>query len=156
MMDEVMAFFPKQLLEWKSVDGIESIDGILSAVCESLVLEKQRALEQVLRFLRAFQRHGGPTSPVSLYDGPAPPNPPEVRQMVHQLSLKHGEQLMRGLFIGMMYTFPEGCFGEASAAILGFFELVPEAAFEWLQKTLSLLPGGMPAEGQRLLSKIQQ
>lgn len=57
---------------------------------------------------------------------------------------------------GLMYTFPEDCYGDASAILLTIFSLAPEAAAQWVQGTLRLLPPGSlkPEEANRLMKNI--
>ncbi|KAF7198513.1 hypothetical protein HII31_00252 [Pseudocercospora fuligena] len=136
---------------------------ILSAATNALSLLKEEPLIATLHFLRDFLAYGGEDAPSPTFDAndgtySLRANPPQVQQTVKELVKSEGEQLTQRCLTGMMYTFPQDCFPDASGVLLALFQLMPREAAQWIGKTVSLLPQGSiaPQELERLSRNIQQ
>jgi transportin-3 len=135
---------------------------ILSAASTSLTLLKEEPLIATLHFLRDFLGYGGDNAPSSSFDGDGQyrnrTNPQQIQEAVKKLTLAEGEQLVQRCMTGMMYTFPQDCFPDASGVLLGLFQLLPVEVASWTAKTVSMLPQGSiaPQEQERLLRNIRQ
>lgn len=135
---------------------------ILSAASTSLTLLKEEPLIATLHFLRDFLAYGSDSAPASHFDEDGQyrsrPNPAQIQESVRKLTLAEGEQLVQRCMTGMMYTFPQDCFPDASGVLLALFQLLPREVASWTAKTVSMLPEGSiaPQEQERLLRNIQQ
>lgn len=136
---------------------------ILSAASTSLTLLKEEPLIATLHFLRDFLGYGGEDAPPSAFDPndgtyKLNPNPPQVQNTVKKLTADEGENLVQRCMTGMMYTFPQDCFPDASGVLLAMFQLMPREVGQWVAKTVQMLPQGSiaPQEQERLLRNIQQ
>ncbi|RMJ24653.1 hypothetical protein PHISP_04458 [Aspergillus sp. HF37] len=132
---------------------------IFSAALSSLTLQQLAPLLATLHYYRdlfsfAFDKPAvsGFTSP----EGEVYTNPPEIQQAVQQLVASQGEALAQRVLAGMMFTFPEDCFADASGVMMSMFQLMPQESGRWLQSTLQMLPPGTmkPGETERLLNGI--
>jgi len=74
------------------------------------------------------------------------------------LVVENGENLTQRLLSGMMFTFPQDCYPDASGVLLGLFQLLPRETAGWVGATLKLVPEGTLAsgEGDRVLRSINQ
>jgi transportin-3 len=85
-----------------------------------------------------------------------------VQAAVKQIITTNGKPLIERVLTGMLFSFPEDVFPDASAILLALFNLAPQQAAQWTQGTLQLLPAGTlkPAEANKLMKgisdKIQQ
>jgi transportin-3 len=135
---------------------------ILSAASTSLTLLKEEPLMATLHFLRDFLAYGSENAPSSSFDSDGQyrnrTNPQQIQDAVRKLTLAEGESLVQRCMTGMMYTFPQDCFPDASGVLLGLFQLLPKEVANWTAKTVSMLPQGSiaPQEQERLLRNIQQ
>lgn len=132
---------------------------IFSAALSSLTLQQLAPLLATLHYYRdlfsfAFDKPAvsGFTSP----EGEVYTNPPEIQRAVQQLVASQGEALAQRVLAGMMFTFPEDCFADASGVMMSMFQLMPQESGRWLQSTLHMLPPGTmkPGETERLLNGI--
>lgn len=128
------------------------------AACSSLTLLKEEPLLATLHFLRDVLGYGRNSPPSSSFDSPRHEVPEALRNRVKQLVLSGGVQLVQRIMTGMMYSFPEGCFADASGVLLDLFELMPEQVAGWVQQTVTMLPAGSitPQESERFLNNIRQ
>lgn len=134
---------------------------ILSAASTSLTLLKEEPILGTLHFLRDFLAYGTPDLPAShLKEEPDQPraNPLEVQEAVKQLVTAQGEVLTQRVMTGMMYTFPQDCFPDASGVLLAMFQLMPAVMAGWVGTTVSMLPPGSISqqEQERMLRNIDQ
>lgn len=133
---------------------------MVQASLTALTLQSLEPIQAVLHFLRDFLDFGFENGPVSNFNGPngepSPGNPPEVQAAVKQVIHSTGQQLVHRVLTGMMFSFPEDCFPDASGILLSLFNLGPQAAAQWVQGTLQLLPAGTlkPAEANKLMKGI--
>lgn len=134
------------------------MESILLAACTSLTLLKEEPVLAVLHFLRDLFGYGRNHSPSSSFDHSRQEIPQALRDRVKQLVEAAGPQLVQRIMTGMMYSFPEGCFPDASGVLLDMFELSPEQVAVWVQQTVSMLPAGSitPQESERFLNNIRQ
>ncbi|KAF2260719.1 ARM repeat-containing protein [Lojkania enalia] len=134
------------------------MDIILLAACSSLTLLKEEPLLATLHFLRDLFGYGRNQAPSSSFDHSRQQVPEALRTRVKQLLANAGPQLVQRIMAGMMYSFPEGCFPDASGVLLDMFELMPEHVANWVQSTVGLLPAGSitPQESDRFLNNIKQ
>jgi transportin-3 len=134
------------------------MDTVLSAGCTSLTLLKEEPIIATLHFLRDILGYGRNSPPSSKY-GEARQDVPEALQTrIKQLVVGVGPQLVQRIMAGMMYSFPEGSFPDASAVLLDLFELMPEQIAQWVAQTVAMLPAGSitPQESERFLNNIRQ
>ncbi|KAF2433491.1 ARM repeat-containing protein [Tothia fuscella] len=132
------------------------MESIVSAATSCLAILKEEPLMATLHFLRDLLGFGQESSPFSSFDQPNRQVPHDTRQTVHQMVMVQGMQLTQRLLTGMMFTFPQNCYPDASGVLLGLFQLVPQQAAEWLKATLALVPDGSVTvqEQEVLLRKI--
>lgn len=139
---------------------------ILQAANTALTLLKDEPLIATLHYVRDFLSYGMEDSPSSVFfqdaETAARPqdtkNPPEIRQAVANLLLQYGKELATRLLTGMMYHFPRDVFPDASGALLGMFQLLPQQTAQWLGETVAMLPAGSVSapERERLENNIRQ
>lgn len=132
---------------------------MVQASLTALTLPLVDPLMATLQFLRDYLDFGFEHPPVSEFTsegGPPPKTPIEIRNSVKQVLAENGQQIVQQTMTGLMYTFPEDCYGDASAILLTIFSLAPQAAAQWVQGTLQLLPQGSlkPEEANRLMKNI--
>lgn len=139
------------------------MSSILSAASTALTLLKEEPLIATLHFLRDFLAYGSDEAPPSGFDPSdgtykLQANPPQVRDTVRKLIVDEGENIVQRCMTGMMYTFPQDCFPDASGVLLAMFQLMPREVGQWVAKTVQMLPQGSiaPQEQERLLRNIQQ
>lgn len=137
-----------------------TVETILLAACSSLTLLKEEPIIATLHFLRDLLSYGRNSPPTSSFDQGRQNVPLPVQERVKQLVEKANLDLVQRIMNGMMFTFPEGCFPDASAVLLDMFELMAERTTASVTTTLSMLPAGStnltPQESQRFLNNIQQ
>ncbi|KAF2180621.1 ARM repeat-containing protein [Zopfia rhizophila CBS 207.26] len=150
-MDMVLYYSAKTILS-------PLMDTILSAACTSLTLLKEEPLFATLHFLRDLLGYGQQFPPSSGLDHGHQPVPDVVRNRIKQLVANQGENLVRRIMTGMMYTFPRDCFPDASGILLALFELMPQQVAIWVQNTVAMLPPGSitQQESERFLNSIRQ
>jgi transportin-3 len=134
---------------------------MVQASLTALTLQSVEPLIATLQFLRDFLGFGYDKPPVSDFNGPdGTPNinPPEVQASVKRILASTGQSLVQRVLTGMMFSFPEDCFPDASAVILALFNLMPQAVAQWVQSTIQLLPAGTlkPEEGTKLMKGISE
>ncbi|RVX67628.1 hypothetical protein B0A52_08157 [Exophiala mesophila] len=133
---------------------------MVQASLTALTLQSLEPVLASLHFLRDFLDFGFDHPPISNFNGPngepTPVTPLEVRSAVKRVLSTTGQQLVHRVLTGMMFSFPEDVFPDASAVLLSLFSLVPQAAAQWVQNTLQLLPAGTlkPAEANKLMKGI--
>lgn len=134
------------------------MDSILLAACSALTLLKEEPVLATLHFLRDLLAYGRNLSPSSSFDHSRQDVSEALRSRVKQLVLGRGVELVQRIMTGMMYSFPEGCFPDASGVLLDLFELMPEQVALWVQQTVAMLPTGSitPQESERFLNNIRQ
>ncbi|KAH8884850.1 exportin 1-like protein [Thozetella sp. PMI_491] len=129
---------------------------IFQAAISALALEQQEPLSATLHYIRDLLSYGG--------DNPAGsstnlgPNGEQIRQIIRQLLMTHGEALIKQTMAGMMITFPRDCFADGSGVLLGMFQLLPEQTAQWVERTIHMLPEGTvtQVEASRLMVKIKE
>ena len=132
---------------------------MVQAALTALTLQSLEPLLASLQFLRDFLDFGldkPPTSSLNESDGPGPSTSPQIRASIHRILASHGQELVNRVLTGMMYSFPEDVYPEASGILLSLFQLAPHQAAQWLQGTIQLLPAGSlkPAEANKLMNGI--
>lgn len=134
---------------------------MVKASLTALSLPLVEPLLATLQFLRDFLDFGSEQLPVSSLNeenGAPTKTPPEVQVAVKRILAITGQQAVQQILTGMMFSFPEDCYGDASAVLLTIFNLAPQAAAQWVQSTIRLLPAGTlkPEEGDRLMKNINE
>lgn len=134
------------------------METVLLAACSSLTLLKEEPIIATLHFLRDLLGYGRNSSPSSSFDNSRHEVPEHIQVRVKQLVVAAGVQLVQRIMTGMMYSFPEGCFADASGVLLDLFELMPDQVSVWVQTTVTMLPAGSitPQESDRFLNNIRQ
>lgn len=123
----------------------------LEAAISALSLQQIDPLIATLHFVRDLLSFGGERPPFSDFngaDGKPISSSPDLQPAVKQLLASLGSLLVQRILTGMMFSFPEECFADASAIVLALFGLMPQQAAEWVQVTLQLLPTGSIKNGE--------
>lgn len=91
-------------------------------------------------------------------DGEPFTNPPEVQASVKQLITSQGAVLVQRVLTGMMFSFPDDCFPDASGVLMSLFELMPQETANWVEATVHMLPPGTlkPGESERLMKSLSE
>ncbi|OWP03463.1 hypothetical protein B2J93_7481 [Marssonina coronariae] len=147
LLVDALLYYPHKLIY------SQLFEPIFQAAVSALALEQRDPLTAVLHYVRDIIGYGGENPPSSANTT----NPPEVQNVVKQLVLANGEHLVKQILAGMMITFPDDCFSDGSGALLGLFELLPEATTAWVDKTVRILPAGTVSstEIDRLMAGIR-
>ncbi|KAH7120786.1 armadillo-type protein [Dendryphion nanum] len=134
------------------------METILAAASTSLTLLKEEPIIATLHFLRDLLGYGKNTAPSSSFDQTRHEVPAAIQNRVKELVMKDQGRLVQRILTGMMYSFPEGSFPDASGVLLDLFELIPEPVSGWVQQTVAMLPAGSitPQESERFLNNIRQ
>jgi transportin-3 len=126
---------------------------ILSAASTSLTLLKEEPLIATLHFLRDFLAYGNEDAPSSSFDQDGQyrlqTNPPEIQAAVKKLAAQAGDNIVKRCMTGMMYSFPQDCFPDASGVLLALFQLMPESTAQWIESTIMLLPQGTVSDQEK-------
>ena len=151
MASDLVLFFPKRML------SSALFKNVLQAADAALTVLKEEPLRATLYFLRDFLANGSRESPTSI-EGREFTNPPEIRDSVKNILIANCEVSLQRVMTGMLYSFPQECFSDASGVVLAMFSLQPETVFEWIKNTLNLLPQGSVTtqERDRFLGNISQ
>ena len=160
--DVIEDFFrmAQDVLLYHSARAIPSalIPEIVAAATSTLVILKEEPLMATLHFLRDFLSYGLNDAPYSSFGNGPQTIPAAIQNRVQQVVLVQGQTLTQRLLSGMMFTFPQDCYPDASGVLLGLFQLIPQQTAEWISATLDLVPEGTinPSEKQKLLIGISQ
>lgn len=148
LLVDALLYYPHRLI------GSSLFTPIFQAAISALALEQRDPLNATLHYLRDVIGYGGDNPPSSSNS----PNPAEIKSVVQNLILAHGEELVKQILAGMMITFPDDCFTDGSGALLGLFELLPAPTTAWVDKTVRMLPAGTIKEPEiaRLMSGIRE
>jgi len=124
-----------------------------------LTLQSHEPVQASLHFLRDFLDFAYDRLPVSSLNGPeglTQTSSPEVRNAVKHIVTVTGPEMVQRVLTGMMFSFPEDVFPDASAVLLALFSIGPQDAAQWIQGTIQLLPAGTlkPAEANKLMKGI--
>lgn len=133
----------------------------LEAALAALTLQQVDPLISILHYLRDLLTFGTDESPVSHFDvpnGAAYKTPAEIQLAVKQLLSPQGAILTQRILTGMMYSFPEDCFPDASAVLMAMFGILPRETAIWTRQTLEMLPAGSLKQGEadRLMNGISE
>lgn len=134
----------------------ELMGPIFQASIYALTLEQRDPLISTLHFLRDFFSYGGdnPATSQAIPEATAA----QLREIIKALLLTNGQELVKNVMAGMMFSFPRDCFADASGVLLALFQLLPEQTTTWVAQTIAWLPEGTvsPVEAERLLAKIKE
>lgn len=149
LLIDALLYFPQRLIP------SELLVPIFEAGVYALTLEQRDPLSATLHFLRDLLTYGGDNPATS--NAMAPETAAQIKHVIHNLLMSHGEKLVKQVMAGMMITFPRDCFADGSGVLLAMFELLPNETTAWVEKTLLLLPPGTitPVESERLMAKIK-
>ncbi|KAI0966504.1 exportin 1-like protein [Xylaria arbuscula] len=129
---------------------------IFEAAISVLALEQREPLTATLHYIRdvlAWADISTPTrSEIPL------PVVEQLRDVVKSVLVAQGSVLVKRILAGMMITFPNDCFADASGALLALFQVLPDQTLAHVDSTLRLLPAGTitSAEVDRLIAKIRE
>lgn len=134
---------------------------IFSASLSALTLQQVDPLRAVLHYCRDVLSFGTDKPSISEFAGPdGEPftNPPEVQASVKQLIASQGAILVQRVLTGMMFSFPDDCFPDASGVLMSLFELMPQETANWVEATVHMLPPGTvkPGESERLMKSLSE
>jgi transportin-3 len=132
LLIDALLYYPHKLI------GSDLFNPIFQAAIAALALEQRDPLSAALHYIRDVVGYGGDNPPSSGNS----PNPPEIKQIVLELVISNGENLVKSIMAGMMITFPNDCFSDGSGVLLGLFELLPQQTTTWVDKTVRMLPAG--------------
>lgn len=132
-----------------------------SASLSALSLQQIEPVTATLHYCRDLLSFGFDKPAISQFtspDGEVYANPPEIKAAVKQLMASQGPLLVQRVMTGMMFSFPEECFADASGVLMSVFELLPHEAARWLDSTIQLLPVGTLKQGEieRLMGAISE
>ena len=100
-----------------------------------------------------FLAYGNEDAPSSSFDQDGQyrlqTNPPEIQAAVKKLASQAGDNIVKRCMTGMMYSFPQDCFPDASGVLLALFQLMPEPTAQWIESTIMLLPQGTVSEQEK-------
>ncbi|CAM1511574.1 Fc.00g090870.m01.CDS01 [Cosmosporella sp. VM-42] len=149
LLIDALLYYPQKLVP------SHLLTSIFEAAVYALTLEQRDPLSSTLHFLRDLLSYGG-DNPASS-DGLPEAAAAQIREIVRNLLVSGGENLVKQVMAGMMITFPRDCFADGSGVLLALFELMPAQTAEWVSRTISLLPEGTvsPVEATRLMDKIK-
>jgi transportin-3 len=141
----------------RSIPGTIMPD-ILEAATNTLQVTIELPLMATLHFLRDFLAYGLGDQPYSSFATKDRTTPAPVVEAVKRLFAAKGEELTKRLLVGMMYSFPQDCYPDASGVILGLFQILPGEAAGWIKNTITLLPEGAVEadEAMRLVQAVDQ
>ncbi|KAI9054739.1 hypothetical protein LZ554_001890 [Drepanopeziza brunnea f. sp. 'monogermtubi'] len=147
LLVDALLYYPQKMVH------SQLFEPLFQAAVSALALEQRDPLSVCLHYIRDVIGYGGENPPSSTNNV----NPVEIQQLVQQLLLANGELLVKHILAGMMITFPDDCFSDGSGALLGLFELMPEATTTWVDKNVRMLPSGTVSsqEIDRLMTNIR-
>ncbi|KAF4957439.1 hypothetical protein F66182_18333, partial [Fusarium sp. NRRL 66182] len=123
LASDAIRFYPKECVTSSLVVPI------FSAGLSALTLQQVDPLIATLHYYRDLLSFGFETPSISNFsdpDGQPYTNPPEVRNAVKELVGNQGQLLVERVLTGMMFSFPEDCFPDASGILMTQFELMPQ------------------------------
>ena len=132
---------------------------MVKAALTALTLQSFEPVLAALHFLRDFLDFGFDRPPISQLSGPddmPQKTPDDIQTAVKRIISITGQEMVQRVMTGLMFSFPEDVYPDASAVLLALFNIVPQAAAQWVQGTLQLLPAGTlkPAEANKLMKGI--
>jgi transportin-3 len=148
LLTDAILYYPHKVIR------SELFSPIFQAAIAALALEQRDPLTASLHYIRDVISYGG-DHPLGSNGSP---NPLESQHLVQELILSNGELLVKSIMAGMMITFPDDCFSDGSAALLGLFEIMPQQTASWVDKTVRMLPPGTVREAEidRLMNGIRE
>ncbi|KAM0431823.1 hypothetical protein ACHAPT_005073 [Fusarium lateritium] len=150
LLIDALLYYPQKLIP------SHLLRSIFEAAVYALTLEQRDPLSSTLHFMRDLLSYGGDNPATS--DGIPEAAAAEIKNIVKNLLLALGENLVKQVMAGMMITFPRDCFADGSGVLLALFELLPAQTHQWVSHTIQLLPEGTvsPVEANRLMIKIKE
>ncbi|KAG6180652.1 hypothetical protein E4U36_004679 [Claviceps purpurea] len=150
LLIDALLYYPQKLIP------SQLLAPIFQASIYALTLEQRDPLSSTLHFLRDLLSYGGDNPATS--EQIQPPQAAAIRNIVRNLLMAHGNDLVKQTMAGMMITFPRDCFADGSGVILALFEIMPAETTQWVAQTIELLPPGTVTapEAQRLVTKIKE
>lgn len=130
---------------------------MVKAALSALTLQSMEPILAALHFLRDLLDFGYDMPPISSLNGQQR-TPPEVQNSVKRILTTTGQEMVQRVMTGMMFSFPEDVYPDASGILLALFNLVPQGAAQWVANTLQLLPAGTlkPVEANKLMQGISE
>lgn len=155
LVSDAIRFYPKECVTSSLVVPI------FSAGLSALTLQQVDPLIATLHYYRdllSFAFETPSTSNFTNSDGTPYINPLEIQNSVKDLVTNQGQLLVERVLTGMMFSFPEDCFPDASGILMTMFEMVPQLTGSWVQTTIERLPAGTmkAGEAERLLTQISE
>ena len=153
LLTDAIRFYPEQAI------CSPLAEPMMQASLTALTLQQIDPLTATLHYLQDILSFGTDKPIVSDFDGAGGKphvNPAGVQAAVKQLLLSLGPALVQRILTGMMFSFPEDCFADASTVLLALFGIMPQQAAQWVQATIQMLPAGTlkPAEANKLMKGI--
>jgi transportin-3 len=150
---DAVRYYPEKVLPSNLAEPM------VNASLTALTLQQMEPLLATLHFLRDFLDFGYEHPPVSNLAGPdgiSLKTPPQITNAIKRIISITGQQMVQRVMTGLMFSFPEDVYSDASAIMLALFNIVPQATAQWVQGTLQLLPPGTlkPAEANKLMKGI--
>lgn len=132
---------------------------MVKASLTALTLHSMEPIIAALHFLRDVLDFGYDSPPTSsLGNNRQQRTPPEIQNAIKRILSITGQEMVQRVMTGMMFSFPEDVYPDASGVLLSLFHIVPQAAAQWVGNTLQLLPQGTlkPAEANKLMTGIAE
>lgn len=155
LLTDAVRFYPKRAITSALAAPI------FSAGLSALTLQQIEPLEATLHYYYDLLSFGFEKPTVSEFNdanGEPFTNPPEIQAAVKQLTNSEGHVLVQRVLTGMMFSYPEDCFPDASAVLMLLSKLAPRETASWIESTIQMLPSGTLKQGEadRLLKGISE
>ncbi|RMZ76868.1 hypothetical protein DV738_g4679, partial [Chaetothyriales sp. CBS 135597] len=155
LADDSIRYFPRNTI------SSDLAEPMVQAALTALTLQSLEPVLASLQFLRDLLDFGLDRAPVSELTGPdniPAKTPVDIQDAVKRIIAITGQEIVQRVMTGLMFSFPEDVYPDASAVLLALFNLAPQAATLWVQETLQQLPAGSlkPAEANKLMKGINE
>ncbi|RMZ76746.1 hypothetical protein DV737_g4727, partial [Chaetothyriales sp. CBS 132003] len=156
LADDSIRYFPRNTI------SSDLAEPMVQAALTALTLQSLEPVLASLHFLRDLLDFGLDRAPVSDFsaapDDMPPKTPVDIQDAVKRIIAVTGQEMVQRVMTGLMFSFPEDVYPDASAVLLALFHLVPQPATQWVQETLQQLPAGSlkPAEANKLMKGITE
>lgn len=145
MMNDVLMFSPVRLIESDLLQPVYNV-----AVASLSSLQEFDALIAILHFLIDLYSWGFETPPVSFVDN----IPENLKNKVLNFALTTGNDLIKLLIYGLIYSFPSDVYPDASELLTKIIKLSTldagsKISLSWIDQALAVLPQGTVNDRER-------
>ncbi|GMF07329.1 unnamed protein product [[Candida] boidinii] len=145
MMNDVLMFSPVRLIESDLLQPVYNV-----AVASLSSLQEFDALIAILHFLIDLYSWGFETPPVSFVDN----IPENLKNKVLNFALTTGNDLIKLLIYGLIYSFPSDVYPDSSELLTKIIKLSTldagsKISLSWIDQALAVLPQGTVNDRER-------